>query len=570
MKREIFGNPCFWLLPLLLLALGGGYLFLIRPDVAGFFYDDGMYLMAAKSLAGGHGYRLAGMLGQPWFYKYPPLYSLCLALVLLVTPAFPGNIIWLKGLNVLFALGSLGWLWFYFRRQRTFPLWLCAGLLLLFGMNWRFIEVSIEMMSEPLFMLLSTAALVVATGAQQEKISKSRFGTLVLLGVAAFYTRTIGLVLVLALALWLFLRGERRAGMAYLLLSGAFMFPWFLWGASRPDTTYQLGDFLIRTFQETYFQSFRMDLHYEYTLPEVIGKGVQELLGNLSVQFFPLLERLYLIKGKVWAELPVPLLSSVLALFLGFRLSRSIRGRAFSPVGIYVGLYLLILPVWSFYDFYPRFLVVILPFMMAILIGFLRDSHYSEKVKHGLTVGLLAVSLLNNAVQLAPYLQKSFPNQMIVDTPKDLWADYDSVFRFIRRETPQSAILYADVTDEGYFYALNTGRTTLDIFALLPKRRLEQLCPTTRMENLLNCYQGINVRRALAIREVLRRSGATYLIYNNFAVIKTPKNDGRLIHRLMPIIPVLAQMFPTEAVPVFQSPDGWITVYRFIPEQANR
>jgi len=357
--------------------------------------------------------------------------------------------------------------------------------------------------------------------------------------------------------------------MGYLLLSGALMTPWFLWSASRPDTTYQVEDFLIRTFQETYFQSFRMDLHYEYTLLEVIGKGFQELLGNLSVQFFPLLERLYLIKGNVWSELPVPLLSMVLALFLGFRLSRSIRGRVFSPVGIYVGLYLLILPVWSFYDFYPRFLVVILPFMMAILIGFLRDSHYSEKVKYGLTAGLLAVSLLNNAIQLMPYLQKSFPNQMIVDTSKDLWADYDSVFRFIRRETPQSAILYSDVTDEGYFYALNTNRTMLDIFALLPKRRLEQLCPTTRMENLLNCYQGINVRRALAIREVLRRSGATYLVYNNFAVIKTPKNDGRLIHRLMPVIPVLAQMFPTEAVPVFQSPDGWITVYRLMLGQAN-
>ena len=45
----------------------------------GFYHDDSIYWVSAKSLAEGHEYRIASLPGQPYQSKYPPLYSTLLA-----------------------------------------------------------------------------------------------------------------------------------------------------------------------------------------------------------------------------------------------------------------------------------------------------------------------------------------------------------------------------------------------------------------------------------------------------------------------------------------------------------
>jgi hypothetical protein len=52
-------------------------------------YDDGIYMVSAKSLAAGEGYRHANIPGQPFATKYPPLYPLFLAAAWRLTPDFP-------------------------------------------------------------------------------------------------------------------------------------------------------------------------------------------------------------------------------------------------------------------------------------------------------------------------------------------------------------------------------------------------------------------------------------------------------------------------------------------------
>ncbi len=78
--------PCFILaslalLPSLFLAWSG-------RDMAqlGEFHDDGLYYAGAKSLAEGHGYRIANLPGEPAQIKYLPLYSWRLSLDLRAAP----------------------------------------------------------------------------------------------------------------------------------------------------------------------------------------------------------------------------------------------------------------------------------------------------------------------------------------------------------------------------------------------------------------------------------------------------------------------------------------------------
>ncbi len=45
----------------------------------GFYHDDSIYWVSARSLATGDGYRIESLPGEPYQTKYPPLYPALLA-----------------------------------------------------------------------------------------------------------------------------------------------------------------------------------------------------------------------------------------------------------------------------------------------------------------------------------------------------------------------------------------------------------------------------------------------------------------------------------------------------------
>ncbi|MBI2406869.1 MAG: hypothetical protein HYV19_01020 [Gemmatimonadetes bacterium] len=89
----------------------------ITPDPIGVFGDDGVYLLTAKALAAGDGYRYLHLPGAPPAIHFPPIFPLLLALLLKLTPAFPANVAVLKLLNpVCLAIGVFGLVRFAERR----------------------------------------------------------------------------------------------------------------------------------------------------------------------------------------------------------------------------------------------------------------------------------------------------------------------------------------------------------------------------------------------------------------------------------------------------------------------
>src|SRR5262245_30496635 len=97
-----------------LVALTGlaiGYFVLVRTPTVGTFHDDGIYLVTAKSLAEGQGYRIISIPGDPPQTKYPVLFPWVLSIVWRVYPSFPDNLPWLK----LVPLGAM-LIWLYLSR----------------------------------------------------------------------------------------------------------------------------------------------------------------------------------------------------------------------------------------------------------------------------------------------------------------------------------------------------------------------------------------------------------------------------------------------------------------------
>src|SRR5438477_8462030 len=77
-----------------------------RP--VGVVHDDAMYVILARSLATGQGFRYLNLPGAPPATHFPPGYPALLALITWVLPAFPANIVAFKTMNaVLLAIGAV-------------------------------------------------------------------------------------------------------------------------------------------------------------------------------------------------------------------------------------------------------------------------------------------------------------------------------------------------------------------------------------------------------------------------------------------------------------------------------
>lgn len=127
----------------------------------GLHHDDTLYLVGAKSLAEGHGYRIQSLPGQPFQTKYPPVFSALIAPLWKYGPAFPRNLplltlfAWLMVPAYLFFMRAV-FRHFGCRPRETWLLTFVAAahpMVLLLGMS---------VMSDLLFMALFLACLLLA------------------------------------------------------------------------------------------------------------------------------------------------------------------------------------------------------------------------------------------------------------------------------------------------------------------------------------------------------------------------------------------------------------------------
>src|SRR5262245_4336698 len=93
-------------------------------SVPGAFEDDGIYVVTAKALAEGRGYRRLDLPGEPLQTKYPPLYPFVLSLIWRVLPEFPRNLPAMQIFNALCGLAAGFAAFRLFRFCGRLPPWL--------------------------------------------------------------------------------------------------------------------------------------------------------------------------------------------------------------------------------------------------------------------------------------------------------------------------------------------------------------------------------------------------------------------------------------------------------------
>jgi hypothetical protein len=327
-----------------------------QPNL-GLFGDDGIYWVAAKSLADGNGYRVLSLPGQPWAAKYPPLYPLFLSAAWRLDPVFPRNLPVAAGLQaallpvylalVLLALRQFGFSW-----RRTF---LLAAMTLVVPYV---LLMAISLMAEVLLCCFLLASIVAMERAVAVNGGASRWWALGagLLGGAAYLTRSAALPLFAAVPLFCLLRRRVKLSAFFLAAALPLAAAWHLWTMTHAAVS-------VDPANSSYLADYLRIVHANGFWPN-LGKQVADLSSAVSDSFFPGIAGLL-------GGLPLHHLVLAAAIAGGIRLGRRQQWPLYL---VFAGLYLGMLLFWA--GGLARYLVPVWP---ALLAGIAEEaSHFAS------------------------------------------------------------------------------------------------------------------------------------------------------------------------------------------------
>jgi len=351
---------------LVLAAAYMSYAVVHAPRTIGTYQDDGIYLVTAKSLAEGKGYRHLELPGEPYQTKYPILYPLLVSLIWRVWPQFPDNIAGIQVANVLlWSVGS--WLAYRLMRQVwQLPGWLAAAGPLLALANPTTAGLFQTAMAECLYLPLSMAALLLAhstvsTGpaGQSGRWLPGRAILFGLMAGGAYLTRLIGITVAAAAVVSLMLARRWKAAAASAICVLLVASGWQLWcgyatAANRTNPA---------------IEAFRYDLDYSAWRPRDPASLVRIVPHNAAAMALALLTQLTPIPNNWLTRAPGGGLAGGWRLYSLMLISLVLVGvglagtwqRAWPILHLYLVIYIGLVLLWPFRPW--RFLLPILPLL---------------------------------------------------------------------------------------------------------------------------------------------------------------------------------------------------------------
>ncbi len=378
----------------------------------GLHYDDGAWLVAARTIAAGHGYTVDS-LPDPTQQTRPPLFAAILALFALVSR----QPVWLK----LLPLGcTVAWLALTRKlllkmgASRNDALWLvgltaACPLVLLLGTN---------LLAESLFALLVTAALLML-------LEGHALATGILAGLATL-TQTAGVALIVACIFTLAARRRFRGAVIFTAVSMAMVAPWFGWWLAQAARDYANHTYVASTI--------------------FTGLAANEKLVVLARNLYLVIASPSSLLTGGWSGTPAMIATVVVLLWSLF-----VR-RQFLP-DLFIALYCIAL---LFRTSPPQRLIApILPLALWLVWRVFRLMRLREALA-ALAVVIMVLPVWATAIRIPATVSNGyFPSD---SGPADNWHDMRNLFAFIRDSTPEQSVLLANLDPAFY---LNTERKTI-------------------------------------------------------------------------------------------------------------
>lgn len=196
----------------------------------GFYHDDSIYWVSARSLAMGSGYRIQSLPAEPYQTKYPPLFPALLAGIWKIDPRFPANL----PLATLFAwlclplfLAALWW----FLADSGFSFRERVVLLVMAALSPVTVVFSFSLMPELLFGALLLASLVLAERAMKPEASDRLALAAGVCAALAYLVKSIAVPLLLTVPLCLALGKHFRKAVYFAAVMLPAVAGWQWWVA---------------------------------------------------------------------------------------------------------------------------------------------------------------------------------------------------------------------------------------------------------------------------------------------------------------------------------------------------
>ena len=282
---------------------------LYQPFPIGVAQDDGLYMILAKAIRTGQGFRFINLPGAPAGVHYPPGYPLLLAVLSFFTSGIPGNPLVFAAANMIFL--GVGSAFLYMVARRTgMSTALATGCALAGFLMPPAVWMNTALFSEPMWLGLAIPWLVWADRADRDGKINAR--TAVMLGASAgciALVRTQAATLALALVFVLAVRRQWKPALLVLASVALVLLPWQLWIARHAG---EIPDAVSAKYGP-YFSWFVAGLRAEglHLVTVTVMRNVLSSFANIRVLFAPV--------GGPWLAI---LLLGAPSIAAGWRLAR--------------------------------------------------------------------------------------------------------------------------------------------------------------------------------------------------------------------------------------------------------
>jgi hypothetical protein len=426
------------------LVLGGAllvwaYAICIFLPSAGAFHDDGIYVVTARALAEGQGYRIISLPESPPQTKYPILFPWLVSLIWRIAPAFPDN---LPLLRIVPVAATVVWLWLSWQlllKCRTPRPAVIAVVALTAASPW-VVYLGTSLLSETLFAALLTGSLLFLTKLHEDSPPVGRVCALAgLLAGACFLTRTAGIAVVAAEFAWLLMNGRRVGAVIFGVAAASLVVPWAIWVLSHTGANAESS-----YYSASVYQSWNVVSHYAWTekFAVVAMNTMQSILAPVAV---------WSLGATPWLAVPAVLL--VPCMLRGMWLTRM------HPITWCVIAYAGLIMLWVWPP--VRFLVPMLPlFLWHVSVAIRRVPVVPVALVVTAVIAASSAALFHTVSHARTRGVMSWRAEYAED-----WHRLSALFDWIRRETPPDAVLTGNL-DPTYF--LYTGRKAVRAFNAEP------------------------------------------------------------------------------------------------------
>ncbi len=356
---------------------------LVNSDLPFLNTDSPFYLILAQSISSGQGYKDIYYPGNPFNVEFPFFYPFILALFLKIYPE--NYVVFLKLLSILFGIGSLIVVHIFFsnriKRQtiklKPFNNYYLPLIALFTCTNLWFVSFSTSILPEIPYLFFSFVSLILLNKYEKSSKGLDRYFLFTVFSLTiTFFTRSIGLALIMAIVVYFIIVKRKYKKGCYLIGSWLFLsLPWLI--RTLLVSPLAISNSYISQFIGGHKESVVNILkaiiwnitHYWQLISTLLLPGLFFSKFTREMSCFPFLRGLINKRTEYYTPGAFPVLFILLAFIIfgvaliGFVYHLKKRKLAEIYILCYLSI-ICIFPPWFFGESGNRFFMPILPFML--------------------------------------------------------------------------------------------------------------------------------------------------------------------------------------------------------------